>query len=190
MSDQKKSLPKYSDLITPSGLASLQHEYDWLWKVERPRVTQEVSDAAKLGDRSENAEYIYGKRRLRQIDSRVRFLRKRLECLTVIDRKPDRQDHIYFGAWIELESEQEEISRYRIVGTDELDLDRGYISIDAPLARGLLGKSLDDEVELQLPQGSRRFFINAIYYQHPDWDPERNETPTIPLRWGADKTNP
>ena len=189
MSDQKKSLPKYSDLITPAGLASLQHEYDWLWKVERPRVTQEVSDAAKLGDRSENAEYIYGKRRLRQIDSRVRFLRKRLDCLTVIDRTPDRKNHIYFGAWVELEDEQGETSRYRIVGTDELDLERGYISIDAPLARGLLGKGIDDEVFLQLPQGPTTLYINKIYYQHPTWDPERNEMPTIPLRWGAESTN-
>lgn len=185
MSDTEKKLPKYSDVITPDGLKVLQHEYDWLWREERPRVTQEVSDAAKLGDRSENAEYIYGKKRLRQIDSRVRFLRKRIETLTVIDRKPDRQDHIYFGAWIELEDDRGDEHCYRLVGSDELDLERGYISIDAPLARGLLGKRLDDEVTLDLPQGTTTFYIVKIYYSHPSWDPERSETPSIPLRWGA-----
>lgn len=185
MSDTKKKLPKYGDLITPDGLKVLKHEYDWLWRIERPRVTQEVSDAAKLGDRSENAEYIYGKKRLRQIDSRVRFLRKRMEILTVVDRKPERQDHIYFGAWIELEDDRENKHHYRIVGSDELDLDRGYISIDAPLARGLLGKALDDEITLSLPQCTTTFYVLTIAYENPTWDSQRNDTPTIPLRWGA-----
>jgi len=166
----KKPLPKRSLLITPEGENQLQLEHDYLWRQERPRVTQQVSDAAKLGDRSENAEYIYGKKRLRQIDSRLRFLRKRLESLTVVDRKPSDQEKVYFGAWIELEDDSEELYRYRIVGEDEIDLRRGYISVDAPLARGLMGKSLDDEVEIRLPKGLETYYIVAVHYDKPDWD--------------------
>jgi transcription elongation factor GreB len=166
----KKPLPKRSLLITPEGENQLQLEHDYLWRQERPRVTQQVSDAAKLGDRSENAEYIYGKKRLRQIDSRLRFLRKRLEALTVVDRKPSDLEKVYFGAWIELEDDNEELYRYRIVGEDEIDLKRGYISVDAPLARGLMGKSLDDEVEIRLPKGLETYYIIAVHYDKPDWD--------------------
>ncbi|WP_028294152.1 transcription elongation factor GreB [Oceanobacter kriegii] len=166
----KTPLPKRSLLITPQGEQGLREEYDFLWRVERPRVTQEVSDAAKLGDRSENAEYIYGKRRLRQIDSRVRFLVKRLEALTVVDRKPADPNKIYFGAWVELEDDDEQIHRYRLVGEDEIDLKHGYISIDAPLARGLAGKSVDDEVEVALPKGDCNFCILAVHYDRPEWD--------------------
>jgi len=166
----KKPLPKRSLLITPEGENQLQLEHDYLWRQERPRVTQQVSDAAKLGDRSENAEYIYGKKRLRQIDSRLRFLRKRLEALTVVDRKPSDLEKVYFGAWIELEDDNEELYRYRIVGEDEIDLKRGYISVDAPLARGLMGKSVDDEVEIRLPKGLETYYIIAVHYDKPDWD--------------------
>lgn len=166
----KKPLPKRSLLITPEGEQQLQQEHDYLWREERPRVTQQVSDAAKLGDRSENAEYIYGKKRLRQIDSRLRFLRKRLEALTVIDRKPANLEKVYFGAWIELEDDDEQLYRYRIVGEDEIDLKRGYISVDAPLARGLMGKTLDEEVEVRLPKGLESYYIVAVHYDKPDWD--------------------
>ena len=170
MAEEKKPLPKRSHLITPEGEQALRHEYEFLWREERPKVTQEVSDAAKLGDRSENAEYIYGKRRLRQIDSRIRHLLKRLDAVTVVNRAPADPNKIYFGAWIELEDEDGEILRYRIVGADEIDLTRGYISIDAPLARGLLGKSLDDEVQVQLPKGLTEYWISKVAYQKPDWD--------------------
>ncbi|MCB1848667.1 MAG: GreA/GreB family elongation factor, partial [Halieaceae bacterium] len=106
-----------------------------LWKVERPQVTNTVHEAAKNGDRSENGDYIYGKRRLREIDSRVRFLNKRLEELKVIDRPPDNTDKIYFGAWVNLEDEAGEERRWRIVGPDEFDLGRGLLSMDSPMAR-------------------------------------------------------
>jgi transcription elongation factor GreB len=171
MSDANKpALPKRSHLITPEGENALREEYEYLWRQERPRVTQEVSDAAKQGDRSENAEYIYGKRRLRQIDSRVRFLLKRLEQLTVIDRAPADPQRVYFGAWVELEDEAGNEHRYRLVGEDEIDLAHGYISIDAPLARGLAGKRLDDEVSIRLPKGVDTYCILAIHYQRPAWD--------------------
>lgn len=167
---EKKALPNRSHVITPEGVAVLQAECDFLWRKERPKVTQEVSDAAKLGDRSENAEYIYGKKRLRQIDSRVRFLRKRLEQVTVVERIPDDQQKVYFGAWLELEDNEEHRYHYRIVGEDEIDLNRGYISIDAPLARGLLGKRVDDDVSIVLPKGRTDYVIISVSYQKPDWD--------------------
>jgi len=167
---EKKPLPKRAHLITPEGEQRLKDEYEYLWRKERPRVTQEVSDAAKQGDRSENAEYIYGKKRLRQIDSRLRFLKKRLEIITVVDRLPADPHKVYFGAWIELEDDDETIHRYRIVGEDEIDLKRGYISVDAPLARGLMGKAEEDEVTVRLPKGEMTFFILRVSYQQPDWD--------------------
>ena len=177
---EKKPLPKRSMLITPEGEQALRREYDFLWRQERPRVTQEVSDAAKLGDRSENAEYIYGKRRLRQIDSRIRFLLKRLEHLTVVSQVPADPNKIYFGAWFTLEDEEGIEARYRLVGEDELDLEFGYISIDAPLARGLLGKAIDDDVTIILPKGEQEFYIADVVYERPEWD----KRPAIrPHRW-------
>jgi transcription elongation factor GreB len=169
-SKEKKPLPKRAHLITPRGEQQMQDELDFLWRKDRPVVTQQVSDAAKLGDRSENAEYIYGKKRLREIDRRVRYLRKRLEICEVVDRAPQDVERIYFGAWIELEDDDEVLYRYRIVGEDEIDLPSGYISVDAPLARGLLGKRLDDEVEVNLPKGRVNYCIVAIHYQKPGWD--------------------
>lgn len=148
----------------------MQDELDFLWRKERPVVTQQVSDAAKLGDRSENAEYIYGKKRLREIDRRVRFLRKRLEICEVVDRPPVDAERVYFGAWVELEDDDENIYRYRIVGEDEIDLPNNYISVDAPLARGLLGKRLDDEVTVSLPKGVVDYCIVEVHYQQPEWD--------------------
>ena len=169
-SKEKKPLPKRAHLITPRGEQQMQDELDFLWRKDRPVVTQQVSDATKLGDRSENAEYIYGKKRLREIDRRVRYLRKRLEICEVVDRAPQDVERIYFGAWIELEDDDEVLYRYRIVGEDEIDLPSGYISVDAPLARGLLGKRLDDEVEVNLPKGRVNYCIVAIHYQKPGWD--------------------
>jgi len=153
-----------SKLITPDGLRKLRAELDTLWRVERPKVTQAVSEAAALGDRSENAEYIYGKKRLREIDRRVRYLQKRIPDLKVIDRPPDDPSRVYFGATVELEDEAGKQHSYRIVGPDEFDPVHGWISIDSPLARVLLKKTFDDEVLVQLPGGQHRYFVVAIHY--------------------------
>ncbi len=153
-----------SKYITPEGARRLREELDQLWRVERPKVTQAVSEAAAQGDRSENAEYIYGKRRLREIDSRVRFLRKRLDGMVTVDQPPSDPNRVFFGAWVSLESEDGAQSRYRIVGPDEFDLSPDYISMDSPLGRALLRKALDDEVAVELPGGTRKFIIVAIEY--------------------------
>lgn len=151
-------------LITPEGEARLRAELHELWHVRRPQVTQSVSEAAAQGDRSENAEYTYGKKMLREIDSRVRFLSKRLENLKVVDAKPSDPDKVYFGAWVTLEDDDSVESRYRIVGPDELDLKLNHISIDSPLARALIGKSLDAEVCVHTPTGEKNWYIMAIEY--------------------------
>ena len=153
-----------SKYITAAGEEKLKAELHQLWKVERPEVTQSVSEAAALGDRSENAEYIYGKKRLREIDSRVRFLRKRLEEMTVVSEPPQDRSKIYFGAYVSLEDEQAQSFRYRLVGPDELNPQLGYISIDAPLGRALLGKEIDSEIEIDSPEGTRRYCVLAIDY--------------------------
>ena len=153
-----------SKYITAEGARRLREELDQLWKVERPKVTQAVSEAAAQGDRSENAEYIYGKRRLREIDSRVRFLRKRLDGMVTVDQPPSDPRKVFFGAWVSLEAEDGQETRYRIVGPDEFDLAPDYISMDSPLGRALLRKGLDDEVTVELPGGARKFVILAIEY--------------------------
>jgi transcription elongation factor GreB len=153
-----------SQFVTPEGLARLRAELDVLWRTERPRVTQAVQEAAAQGDRSENAEYIYGKRRLREIDSRVRFLRKRLDGMTVVDQPPGDLTRVFFGAWVSLERDDGVAVRYRIVGPDETDAASGYISMDSPLGRALLGKALDAQVSVQLPAGSTTFTIVAVEY--------------------------
>jgi transcription elongation factor GreB len=157
--------PPSSKYITPEGAARLRVELDQLWRVERPRVTQAVSEAAAQGDRSENAEYIYGKKRLREIDRRVRYLQKRLRDIVVVDRAPEDRARIFFGAWVQLEDEDGAFAEYRIVGPDEFDAATGYISIDAPLARALLKKTVDDEVTVRLPQGQKTFFVLAVSYE-------------------------
>ncbi|MQX51720.1 transcription elongation factor GreB [Alcanivorax sediminis] len=154
-----------SKYITAEGYKVLNDELQYLWKVKRPEVTQAVQEAAAQGDRSENAEYIYGKKQLREIDRRVRFLSKRLDDMTVVDRLPEDQSKVFFGAWVELENEDGKLETYRLVGPDETDARRGYISIDAPLARALLKKQVDDEVEVRTPVGERCLFINRIWYQ-------------------------
>ena len=145
----------------------LRQELDELWKVERPRVTQAVSEAAAQGDRSENAEYTYGKKRLREIDRRVRFLRKRLDGMTVVDKPPSDRRRVFFGAWVTLEDDDGKEYRHRIVGPDEFDMGDGYISMDAPLARAMMRKSLDEEFAVELPGGSRRYTIVDIRYEDP-----------------------
>lgn len=151
-------------LITPEGEARMRAEFHELWHVRRPQVTQAVSEAAAQGDRSENAEYTYGKKMLREIDSRVRFLAKRLEALKVVSEKPSDPNKVYFGAWVTVEDEDGKESRYRIVGPDELDLKQNLISIDSPLARALIGKALDAEVSVQTPTGEKRVYIVDIAY--------------------------
>ncbi|HEU4626134.1 MAG TPA: transcription elongation factor GreB [Steroidobacteraceae bacterium] len=154
-----------SQYITPEGARRLQRELDELWRVERPRVTQAVSEAAAQGDRSENAEYTYGKRRLREIDRRVRFLRKRLDGMVIVDKPPSDTSRVFFGAWVSLESEDGTVTRHRIVGPDEFDAAPGYISMDSPLARALMKKGLDDEVTVEVPGGRRKFVIVEIEYE-------------------------
>ncbi|MGD9599513.1 MAG: transcription elongation factor GreB [Steroidobacteraceae bacterium] len=153
-----------SRFITPDGHARLRAELDRLWRVERPQVTQAVSEAAAQGDRSENAEYTYGKRRLREIDRRVRFLRQRLDGMVVVDRAPSDPARVYFGAWVTLEGDDGRALRVRIVGPDEFDAVPGYISMDAPLARALLGRRRDDEVVVRAPDGERTYAIVGIEY--------------------------
>src|SRR4051794_19065399 len=156
-----------SQYITPQGAQRLQDELDQLWKHERPKVTQAVSEAAAQGDRSENAEYTYGKKRLREIDRRVRFLRKRLDGMTVVDKPPSDRRRVFFGAWVTLEDDDGKQTRHRIVGPDEFDMADGYISMDAPLARALMRKSLDEEFAVELPGGPRRYTIVEIRYEDP-----------------------
>jgi len=154
-----------SQFITAAGAARLKQELDELWKVERPRVTQAVSEAAAQGDRSENAEYTYGKKRLREIDRRVRFLRKRLDGMTVVDKPPTDRGRVYFGAWVTLEDDEGNEVRHRIVGPDEFDMHPGYISMDAPLARALMRKALDEDVRVELPGGVKTWVVTEISYE-------------------------
>jgi transcription elongation factor GreB len=154
-----------STYITPEGEAALRAEVHQLWKLERPVVTEAVHEAAKNGDRSENGDYIYGKRRLREIDSRVRFLNKRLDELQIVDRAPNQRNKVYFGAWVTLEDESGGEQNYRIVGPDEFDLKAGKLSMDSPMARSLLGKALDDEVLVRSPAGEQLVYITGIRYQ-------------------------
>jgi transcription elongation factor GreB len=154
-----------SKYITPAGAARMQTELDQLWRVERPQVTATVSAAAAQGDRSENADYTYGKKRLREIDARVRFLRRRLDGMVVVEQTPTDRRKVFFGAWIELEDAAGNLSRYRIVGPDEFDMAPNYISMDAPLARTLLGKPLDAEISVNIGGVEQRYFVVAIDYE-------------------------
>lgn len=163
MTVQEYSMAK-TNYITREGYDKLEKELNYLWKDERPRITQSVSEAAALGDRSENAEYIYGKKRLREIDRRVRFLTKRLEVLTVIYPSPEQEGKAYFGAWVELEDDDGKELTIRIVGPDEIDVNNKWISVDAPMARALIGKSVDDEVWVKTPNGKDNYYITSIYY--------------------------
>jgi transcription elongation factor GreB len=167
MRRHRHSSPQHpkSNYITPEGKKCLTDELNHLWKVKRPKVTLAVAEAAAMGDRSENAEYIYGKKQLREIDARIRFLTKRLDALVVVDRKPDNNSQIFFGAWVRLEDEEGELFEYRIVGPDEFDPDKGFISIDSPVAKALLRKSEGDEVTVQRPKGNAVFTIIEVSYE-------------------------
>ena len=155
---------KGSKYITPEGSLKLTEELQHLWKVERPQVTTRVADAAAQGDRSENAEYIYGKKRLREIDSRIRFLTKRLDGITVVNSIPDDQDKVYFGAFVTLEDEEGEEVEYRIVGPDEFNVVDGKISMDSPLGKAVLGKRVDNEIKISTPKEVKVFYISKIRY--------------------------
>jgi transcription elongation factor GreB len=156
--------PSSSRYITPEGAKKLRDELDQLWTVERPRVTQEVADAAAQGDRSENAEYIYGKRRLREIDRRVRFLGKRLEEVVVVSEPPEDEGRVFFGAWVTLEDEDGQEAEWRIVGADESDVKTRQISVDSPVARAVMGKRVGDDVTVHVPRGEVVYTIAAIRY--------------------------
>lgn len=165
MSRYRPPSPPKSAYITQEGAQALLAELKYLWKEKRPAVTETVREAAAQGDRSENAEYIYGKKQLREIDRRVRYLEKRLDVCTVVDRFPSDQERVFFGAWVTLEDETGNIKEYRIVGPDELDHNPNYISIDSPVARALLKKQEGDEVVIRLAGGEKTYIIDAVEYR-------------------------
>lgn len=167
MSADSQDLTLRTDLITREGFDKLTKELNYLWREYRPEITKKVAWAASLGDRSENADYKENKRLLRQLDSRIRFLRKRLEVLKIVEYSPVQNGKVFFGAWVEIENEEGDIRKFRIVGPDEIYGRNDYISIDSPMARALLKKEVDSEVTVKTPTGEHLWFINAIDYTEP-----------------------
>ena len=157
---------KAAPYITPEGYQGLQQELEALWQ-RRAEVTQALAAAAAEGDRSENAEYIYRKKELREIDRRIRYLQKRLPDLTVVYDPPTDRQRIYFGAWVQLEDEAGRHLQYRIVGPDEFDIKRACISVDSPLARALLKKTIDEEVIVTTPKGAVTYSVVSVSYSPP-----------------------
>jgi transcription elongation factor GreB len=153
-----------TDLITREGYAALQKELNYLWREHRPDITKKVTWAASLGDRSENADYQYNKKLLREIDRRVRYLRKCLDQLKIVDYSPQQDGKVFFGAWVEIINERDELKKFRIVGGDEIYGRNDYISIDSPMARALLKKAVDDEAVVVTPDGERVWYVNQISY--------------------------
>jgi len=160
--------PESSKYITPEGAATLKRELDDLWRVKRPAVTKAVSEAAAQGDRSENAEYIYGKRQLAEIDRRVRFLRKRLNGIRVVDQHPTDTSKVYFGAWFEVCDAAGATKEFRLVGPDESGFARENISMDSPLGRAVLGKSVDTDFVVRTPEGETRYELVGVRYGRED----------------------
>lgn len=154
--------PKSSPYITAEGYAKLDTELKALWK-RRAYVVKILAEAAAEGDRSENAEYIYRKKELREIDYRIRYLQKRLPDLKIVDTIPTNPQQVFFSAWVTLEDNQGEEKTYRIVGPDELDPKKGWISMDSPVAKALLKKYIEDEVSVETPSGMQHYFINNVY---------------------------
>jgi transcription elongation factor GreB len=150
--------------MTPEGAAKLQEELDDLWKVQRPRVTQAVADAAAQGDRTENADYIYGKKKLREIDARVRWIQKRLDAAVIVERKPGEEDKVFFGAYVRLQNPEGRIIDYRLVGPDDLDLEKNMITLQSPIGRALKGKQKGEKVKVRLPRGETEFTILDVSY--------------------------
>jgi transcription elongation factor GreB len=168
MSRWRPPAPGSTPIITREGFEALRAELNRLWRELRPEVVRALAAAAAEGDRSENAEYTYRKKQLGEIDRRVRYLSKRLESLKVAEGLPADREAIFFGAWIELEQlDSGEVLRYRIVGPDETDAPRGFISVDSPLARAALKKRIDDEFEAPLPAGRARFLVLDVRYDAP-----------------------
>ncbi|MCP5163209.1 MAG: transcription elongation factor GreB [Hahellaceae bacterium] len=153
-----------TNLVTREGHESLKAELDFLWRKERPEVTQKVNWAASLGDRSENADYQYNKKRLREIDRRVRYLRKRLEDIRVVDYDPCQDGKVFFGAWVKLVDIDGNSLQFRIVGPDEIYGRNDYVSIDAPIARASLKKEVDDEVFVKTPVSEKTWFVEKVWY--------------------------
>ena len=151
--------------ITPEGANKLQDELDNLWKVQRPRVTQAVADAAAQGDRSENADYIYGKKKLREIDARVRWIQKRLDAIVIVERKPEETDKVFFGAYVRLRNPDGRVVDYRLVGPDDLDLEKNMITLHSPIGRALKGKKKGEKVKVRLPRGDTEFTILDVRYE-------------------------
>jgi transcription elongation factor GreB len=166
MSRYRPPRPPSSKYITPEGAAALRAELDDLWRRQRPAVTAAVAEAAAQGDRSENAAYVYGKKQLAQIDSRVRYLSKRLDGIRVVDAPPADAGRIFFGAWFALADGAGRQHRYRLVGPDEIGVDERYVSIDSPLGRAVLGKTVGDELTVQAPEGERRYAVVDVAYAH------------------------
>lgn len=164
MSRYRPPAPKKSPYITTEGMLSLTTEEKQIW-LRRREVVSALSAAAEEGDRSENAEYIYRKKELREIDRRIRYLQKRLPDLKVVDSAPSNPDQVFFGATVTLEDESGSSGIHRIVGSDEFDHKPHYISVDSPLARGLLKQSLGEEVSIQTPQGAKQYLIVSIEYE-------------------------
>jgi len=156
--------PEGSKYITPQGAAALKRELDHLWRTQRPAVTKAVAEAAAQGDRSENAEYIYGKRQLAEIDRRVRYLRKRLSGITIVAEPPSDTSKVYFGAWFELVAPDGVQREYRLVGPDEFDLAEQHISMDSPLGRAVMGKAIDSEITVRTPDGEHRYQLVGVRY--------------------------
>lgn len=155
---------KSSPYITKEGYDRIYAELGELWK-KRRRVTEKLKTAAAEGDRSENADYIYRKKQLREMDRRLGYLSRRVDAVSVVDRIPDDIDKVFFGAWVTVADEDDNKTEYRVVGADEFNADQNWISMDAPLGKALLGKSLDDELQIKLPDGPVTLWIESIRYQ-------------------------
>lgn len=165
-----------SKYITPEGKKRLSDEFEYLWRTKRPEVTAALAAAAAEGDRSENAEYIYRKKQLREIDARIHHLKERLEHIVVVDSRPDNRSQVFFGAWVRLEDEEGNRSEYRIVGPDEFDPAKNLISMDSPMARALMKKSEGDEVVVRRPKGDAVFTVVCVQYEPFGEDDEGRET--------------
>lgn len=151
-------------LLTAEGYNTLKDELTYLVRKHRPEITEIVSWAASLGDRSENADYTYNKRKLREIDRRIRFLTKLFDVAQAVNYDPVQEGKVYFGAWCELENDDGETLRFRIVGDEEVYGRQDYISLKSPMAKACLGKSVDDEVTVQTPNGEMHWYIINIEY--------------------------
>lgn len=164
MSRYRPPRPHSSKFITPEGADALRVELEHLWKTKRPAVTRSVAEAAAQGDRSENAEYIYGKKQLAEIDRRVRFLRKRLDGMKVVDQLPSDRTKVYFGAWFKLEHATGDVTDHRLVGPDEIDFDSRYVSIDSPLGKAIVGKSKNQRIDVNTPNGDACYRVVDLKY--------------------------